>query len=137
VKARAGVSKEIVVTLTARLNNSRRFTRLRQSRAEARMDEQLLVAEAREQVDDFIAHDSVSDTTFEAAIRRLYATLDSEEQKQLAASVYAVWKAAEIQDDVILGDHAQHIDRTRVLMFQNTPMFVDGAYAPDGSDGAA
>lgn len=125
------------MTLTTRLANGARFNRMRQTRAEARMDEQMLVAEARDQVDGFIAHDAVSDTTFESAIRRLYAMLDTEEQRQQAAKVYAVWKQAEIQDDVILADHAQHIDRTRVVLFQNTPMFVDGAFTPAESDGAA
>jgi hypothetical protein len=89
------------------------------------IDLSLREATSREQVDQFMDHDAVSDTRFEGAIRRLYKSLETDEQRSLAATVYAVWRQAEAQDDVILGEHAEHIDGTRDYIYQVTPMIVE------------
>lgn len=120
------------MTLAQKIAHSSAINRMRQRRAEARLDEQLLVAEARDQVDEFTTHDATSDMKFRAAIRRLYKTLDTDEQRELCALVYSEWDGAESEDDVILRDHADHIDRTRFVLYANTPLFTD----PEGPSAA-
>lgn len=113
------------MTLATKLANASNLSRIRQRKAEARMDEQMLVSEARDQVDTFTVHDAASDMKFRSAIRRLYRTLDTDEQRELCALVYSEWDGAESEDDSLLRDHADHIDRTRFTLYANTPLFTD------------
>ena len=116
--------------------------RRRQSRAEARMDEQLLLEVARTQLtEEWAAADALGDERFVRLARKLYGQLTTDEQRGLMEELFAEWSRDEEQEEHLIGNarftNAQTIDTFR----RNTPLFVDdfenGAWVPGGAGSVA
>lgn len=126
------------MALTREIQRATRQNRRRQTLAEMRMDEQLLLEVARSQLtEEWSAIDALGDDRFVRLAREHYATLTTQEQKDSMAAVFAEWSRDESMEERVLTE-ARTTNLQTIVTFKNhTPAFVDGAWVPDGEGGAA
>lgn len=117
--------------------------RRRQTRAEARMDEQLLLEVARAQLtDEWDSADALGDAEFVRLARRLNKVLSTEEQRDLLAKLFAEWTRDEAAEERLI-ENARHTNSHTIETFRrNTPLFVgdeyeNGAWVPGGAGSVA
>ena len=126
------------MTISRAIAAASRQNRRRQTLAEKRMDEQLLLEVARAQlVDEWSAADAMGDERFMRLARAHYATLTTDEQRDGMAALFAEWSRDESCEERVIRNAQQTNLQTIVTFKQNTPAFVDGAFVPVGSEGAA
>jgi hypothetical protein len=126
------------MTITRQIHKAGRINRRRQTLSELRIDEQLLLEVARAQLnDEWTAADEMGDDRFVRFARAHYATLTTDEQRDSMAKVFAEWSRDEVIEDRLIANARQTNLQTIVTFKRNTPAFVDGAFVPGGSDGAA
>lgn len=126
------------MTLTRQIQNASRQNRRRQTVAEARMDEQLLLEVARTQLTaEWSQADVTGDDRFERLARAHYATLTTPEQRDSMERLFAEWSRDEAIEDRILTNARQTNLQSLVTHHRNTPLFTEGAYVPAGSDAVA
>lgn len=104
--------------------------RARQERAEKRMDEIVQVASI---ATDYESVDRVGDLEIEDHFKKLYALVDTEDEKQAVARAYAVHMAAERREDVAV---RSSVDESVATLKHNNPFWL-GAFVPDGDGDAA
>lgn len=115
-----------------------RHNRRRQTLAEMRIDEQLLLEVARAQLtEEWSAIDALGDDRFQRLARSHYATLTTDEQRDTMTALFAEWSRDECLEERVLTSARTTNLQTIVTFKQNTPAFVDGAFVPGGSEGAA
>lgn len=126
------------MTLTQHIQRATRQNRRRQSRAEARMDEQLLLEVARTQLtEEWSAADATGDRRFTTLARQHYETLTSDEQRASMERLFAEWSRDEAMESRVTSDARATNLQTIVTFRRNTPLFVDGAFVPENDGGAA
>jgi hypothetical protein len=125
------------MALSRAIQRATRQNRRRQTIAERRMDEQLLLEVARAQLtEEWSAMDVLGDDRFQRVARDLYATLTTEQQRDALTKLYAEWSRDEAQEERILTNARATNLRTIVTFRRNTPVFVEGAVIAD-EDGRA
>lgn len=126
------------MALSRAIAKASRQNRRRQTLAERRMDEQLLLEVARAQLtEEWSAADALGDERFMRFAREHYATLTTDEQRDSMTKVFAEWSRDEAMEERVLTNARTTNLRTIAVFRDNTPAFVDGAWVPDGSGGAA
>ena len=126
------------MALSREIAKASRLNRRRQTLAERRMDEQLLLEVARSQLtEEWSAIDALGDDRFQRLARKHYATLTTDEQRDSMTALFAEWSRDESQEERVLTNARSTNLRTIVTFKNNTPAFVDGAWVPDGADGVA
>lgn len=108
-----------------------RLNRERQQRAELRLEELIKVDGI---ADDYALSDRHGDLAMERRFATLYALVDTEAEKEAVAAAFATWMKTERDEEAsVVGS----VKSTRSFMADNNPAFIDGAFVPGGSDGAA
>lgn len=125
------------MALTQAIQRAHRDSRLRQIRAELRMDEQLRIEHAGDLIAGYVDTDKKADERFIRAARHLHKLLDTDEQRNALYILIAEWERDERDEERIVGQQGEHNDTMLALHKKATPMFVDGAWTPGGEDGAA
>lgn len=123
------------MALTQAITKARRG--VHQRLAEARMSEQLDIEYARQILEDYQTIDAKADTAFAGLARIHYSLCDSEAQKDSFARVFAEYLRDEQDEDRFMVSALNHNTVQRARFRQQTPLFVEGSFTPDGSDGAA
>jgi inosine/xanthosine triphosphate pyrophosphatase family protein len=108
-----------------------RATRRNQRRAEVRMDEIMAVASIGTTYESV---DRAGDLEIEGHFRRLYELVDSEDEREAVARAFAVHMAAERREDFAVRGS---VDEASATMKANNGFWLDGAFVPGDSDGAA
>jgi len=120
-----------VTIATRSRQTATRANRARQLRAETRMDEIVKVAGIP---DGYERADRSGNLAVESAFARVYQAVDTDEERSAVARVFVAWQSDERTERLIVQDLAA--DSVEVLKAGN-PLFIDGAFTPSGSDGAA
>ena len=125
------------MALSRAIQRATRQNHRRQTIAERRMDEQLLLEVSRSQLtEEWSAMDVLGDDRFQRLARALYATLTTDEQRDALTKLYAEWSRDEEQEERILTNARSTNLRTIAVFRRNTPVFVEGAVIAD-EDGHA
>ena len=127
------------MALTQAIEQARasRPNRLRQVRAEVRLDEQIRIEQAGDLIAGYIDADSVGDQRFVAIARELHETLTTQEQRDALYRLVAEWTRDEEHEERTLSRMGDHNQLMHAKHRQATPLFVDGSWIPGGSDGVA
>lgn len=105
--------------------------RKRQIRAELRIEEIVAVAGIADEYDKV---DRPADQATVNAFRKVWSLVDSDEERAAVAEAFAVWKRHDLRRDMSVRGET---DEAVVLLKSHNPIFVEGCYVPDGSDGVA
>lgn len=127
------------MALTQAIEQARasRPNRLRQVRAEVRMDEQIRIEHAGDLIAGYVEADKVADEKFVAIARELHTVLTDQEQRDILYRLVAEWNRDEDAEDRWHGRMSDHNQVMAAKHRQATPLFVDGSWIPGGSDGVA
>jgi hypothetical protein len=127
------------MALTQALQEARAATRNRRVATveKLRMDELELVREDGELTGDYFEADRNNDAQFVAAAKTLHETLTNDEQRKALYRLISIWMQGENSEEALVGQHDGHNARTLGFMRSNNPIFVSGAYVPDGSEPVA
>lgn len=127
------------MALTQAIEKARhtRVTRLRQVRAEVRLDEQLRIEKAGDLIAGYIDADRVGDERFVTFARELHSILSTQDQREALYRLVAEHNRDEDIEDRALGQMGDHNAVMHAKHKQATPLFVDGSWIPGGSDGVA
>jgi hypothetical protein len=115
----------------ARRQTATRANRDRQLRAEMCLEQVVKVAGIP---DEFSARGRASDLAVEKAFATAYQLMDSEEERAAVVQAFMVWQSDERHESRIVRDLS---DESVALLKSNHPLFIDGAFTPSDSDGAA
>ena len=122
---------------TITIRRATRANRLRQVRAETRVDEQLRIEHAGDLIAGYTEADKVSDQRFIRAARALHSLLNSEEQRNALYILIAEWERDEATEERIVAEQGDHNHTMLALHRAATPMFVDGQFVYDGEEAGA
>jgi hypothetical protein len=125
------------VAISAAIAHAGRQNRLRATKEKLRMDEQILIEDAGHLLDEYDRIDTMGDRAFIAAAREHYRSLTTAEQRNSWARAMACWLKDERDEERIISRSHDHNAVTRIQFHADTPVFLDGAMVPGGSDGAA
>lgn len=127
------------MALTQAIEKARhsRVTRLRQVRAEIRLDEQLRIEKAGDLIAGYVEADKVGDERFVNLARDLHSILTDQDQREALYRLVAEWNRDEAAEDRSLSGMGDHNALMHAKHRQATPLFVDGSWIPGGSDGVA
>lgn len=123
------------MALTQAIEQAKR--RRRQLLAELRVDEQLDIEAARGILDGYRADDAAADSAFESLCKIHFSLLDSEEQRDSFARVFAEWQRDEAGESRYIEQALSHNVAQLSRFRSHTPAFVSGSYVPDGSEPVA
>ena len=126
----------MALAFQTRTGRAARVESLGLKRAEARIDEQIAIERAGELIGDYGQIDRIGDLKFQRAAKALYALLTTAEQTMAMHRLVATWVDDEEQEERLVREQRCHNDAHLEMFRENTPLFVDGAWIPDG-DGAA
>jgi hypothetical protein len=115
------------MTLTERIQISQATAnRLRQRKAERRLDEIVKVADI---ADDYGSVDRRGDLAIETHFGRLYQLVSSAEEKQAVAAAYVTWqKCEQAEDEAVIGSVGESV----YLLKANNDFWLDDGCGPDG-----
>lgn len=123
------------MTLLARTTARRRLTattenRLRQQRAELRMDEIVSVAGI---ATDYQSADRAGDLEIQDHFQTLFDLVDTEDEKRAVARAFAVWQRCEQREEHALRGS---VDGSVDLLRKNNDYWL-GSFVPENDGGAA
>lgn len=116
---------------SARQQRATTTNRLRQRRAELRLEEIIKVAGIADAYEEIDRH---GDLNIETSFARLYQATADEHLRNLIVQTFVAWQNDERAEEAcVRGD----VDGAVQLLKNNNPAFIAGAYVPAASDGAA
>lgn len=124
------------MALTAAIEQARQRgatadARLKQTIAERRITEVIKVSGI---ADEYDRADRKGDLRIETAFARLYHAATTERMRELIVDAYVAWQADEKAESAAV--HSG-VESAVVYMKNGNPLFIDGAFVPEDSAGAA
>lgn len=121
------------MALAKHLEQARRQTataenRLRQHRAELRLEEIVKVAGI---ADDYDHADRIGDLNVETAFARIYQMAESEPMREAIVQAFVAWQNDERAEESIV--HGG-VDSSVSMLKRHNPAFIEGAFVPEDSD---